>query len=233
MNLARPFTYFVAAPGGVRNTFFCVACNLIPVAGQVALLGYRAGLAEELVRGGPPPTFDFGRFGDYLRRGLGPAVYQLAFAVLVGGLVFGGALLARAGLERAADTRDPYFWLAVVFLTWAAAALGLTILAAGLLWPMELHAQLSRRFAPVEAARFAARFQRRVWGQSLLALLAFLPLCGLLNLLGLLCLVVGLYGTVVIQFMAQQHVLTQLYHLFLADGGEPIRGPDDAAGYDD
>ncbi len=223
----QPFTFFVGAAGGFTNLLACAACNLIPVAGQIALLGYRAELADELSRGsGRPPAFGFGRFADYIRRGVWPAVYQLAFGLVVGGLVVVGAVLASVGLEQAARTADPYLWAAAVALAWVAGVLMLATAAAGLLWPMELHAQLSGRFAPRAAAGFAARFQGRVWGQALVSLVVFLVGSSLLNVIGLLACGVGIGLTIVVQFMAQQHLMTQLYRLYLDAGGEPIRGPD-------
>ena len=229
MDYLKPFTFFVTAAGGFMNLLFCAVCNLIPVAGQIALLGYRAELADELSRGGGrPPAFAFSRFADYIRRGAWPAIYQLAFGIVSGGLVIGGAALASVGLETAARSSDPYPWAAAVLLAWVAGVLVLATAAAGLLWPMELHAQLSGRFAPAEAARFAARFQGRVWGQALVSLVVFLAGCSLLNAIGLLACGVGICLTAVVQFMAQQHLMTQLYRLYLDAGGEPIRGPDDA-----
>ena len=223
MDYVKPFTYFAGATGGFVNLLFCAVCNLIPVLGPIVLLGYRAEVAEELVRDRRlrrHPEFDFGRFGDYLSRGVWPFVYQLGFGLLLGVVLLAGiavaALFGPLGLLAGVLVLVPVVLGAPVFL-----------------WPMELHAQLSGRFAPVEAFGFASRFAGRMWGLTLVSLITFLAGSVVVGVLGLLACGVGLYLSAVVQLMAQQHLMTQLYRLYLADGGDLIDGPDDDDEYDD
>lgn len=223
MDYVKPFTYFVAGRNGLGNLVQCAVCVLIPVVGPIVLLGYRAEVADELVRSRRMtrhPDFEFGRFGDYLSRGVWPFVYQLVVVLLLAGLLFGCVLV---GIAVGAAVREPLLGLAAGLLL----AVPVLVGTPALVWPLELHAQLSGRFAPVEAFGFAARFLGRVWGQLLVSLLLFGVASFVLNLAGFLMLIVGIYLTTVIQFMAQQHLMTQLYVLYLDDGGEPIAGPDD------
>jgi hypothetical protein len=166
------------------------------------------------------PSFDFGRFGDYLQRGVWPFVYQLLVSVLMGVLILGCVL---AGAAAGGVTQEPLIGLAAGALLAMPVGLG----TPAVLWPMELHAQLSSRFAPIEAFGFATRFLGRVWGQLLVSVVVFYVCSFFLGLGGFACLLIGIYPAVVIQFMAQQHLMTQLYVLYLDDGGDPIPGPDD------
>jgi hypothetical protein len=223
MNYVQPFTYFLNARGGFGNGLLCAVCNFIPVVGPVVLLGYRAEVADELVRDRRlrrHPVFDFNRFGDYLSRGVWPFVYQLLMVIAAGGL---GLAAVMAGVLAAGVADLPPVGLAVGVLLIVLVVLGLP----AVLWPMELHAQLTGRFAPVEAAGFAYRFLGRVWGQVLVSLLAFTAGSLVVVVCGLLVCFVGVYLAAVVQMMAQQHLMTQLYLLYLDDGGDPIDELDD------
>ena len=230
MEYVKPFTYFVGATGGFVNLLLCGICNLIPVVGNIVLLGYRAEVSEELLRDKRTrrhPEFDFGRFGDYLSRGVWPYVYNLIIGLTAVGVVIGGLALVGVALAGAGPPKDPTLVVVAFAIGYLVIITTMLLLVAFVLWPMELHAQITRRFAPVEAFGFAVRFQRKVWGQTLVSLIVFVVLSSVLNLLGLLACYVGLFLTMVLQFMAQQHLMTQLYRLYLDEGGDPLQGPDD------
>ena len=230
MDYLKPFTFFAGATGGFGNLLLCAVCNLIPVVGPIVLMGYRAEVADELVRDRRlrrHPAFDFNRFGDYLARGVWPWVYQLLLVVAAGVVVVAGVVAVGLAVGAVGPPDDPAVLVGGVLAGYLVVGGGLTVSAALVLWPMELHAQLSQRFAPVEAFGFAYRFQRRVWGQTLVALAVFLLGSSLLAVCGLLLCGVGVLLSAVVQFMAQQHLMTQLYRAYLLDGGEPVAGPDD------
>lgn len=230
MDYVKPFTYFVGATGGFTNLLLCGVCNFIPIVGPITLLGYRAEVAEELVRDRQMrrhPAFDFSRFGDYLSRGVWPFLYQLLVGVVAFACIIGGVILVGLLLSANAPKGNPEMIALLVVAGYLLVILLMVLVSAFVLWPMELHAQISRRFAPVEAFGFATRFQGKLWGQTLVSLIVFLFGSTLLSILGLLACYFGLFFAIVVQFMAQQHLMTQLYQLYLDAGGDPIPTPEE------
>src|SRR5580658_5655365 len=97
MNFMQAFRYVLDRPGGLMNLVLITVSQLIPVVGPIVLLGYRAEVSvalehdPELRR---HPKFDFGRFVEYLTRGVWPFLISLILSlpivpVLIGALVIG------------------------------------------------------------------------------------------------------------------------------------------------
>lgn len=234
MEYVKPFTYFVGATGGFTNWLLCGVVNLIPVVGQIVLLGYRAEVAEELIRDPAlrrHPKFDFNLFGDYLSRGVWPFLYQLVIGLGVGALLGVGFLLIGVAMATLGKKATPEVVALLFALGYLVVIVLMTLTTTLILWPMELHAQLSRRFVPVEAFGFASRFQRVMWGQMLTSVIVFLLFSAPIAVLGLLACYFGYFWAIVVMFMAQQHIMSQLYRLYLDAGGDPIPTPEDE--YDD
>jgi len=225
----KPFTFFVnKKPGGWKNLLLTTVCVLIPIVGTIVLLGYRAEMAEDLNKDPEQenyPDFSFDRFVDYLQRGLWPFLVQLIVS-----LAFGGLMMIPFGIAVAIaiSANEP----ALMLLGYALMP-PLIVLMMMVLMPMELHAQLTNRFAFGQEFRFMVRFLGKVWGQALLAVLAYWFFGMLLVLCGYLALCVGVYFAAALLTMAQQHYAAQLYRLYLEEGGEPIGGPSDQAELDD
>ncbi|MFO0847875.1 MAG: hypothetical protein U0871_04830 [Gemmataceae bacterium] len=222
----RPFTYFAGKPKtGLTNLLLASACGLIPVVGPVALLGYRAEVADDLDRDPDllaHPDFHFARIGPYLERGIWPFLYQL--------LVMGLALVGIAGAvfvgwQASGARRELADQLLVGTAAGVAVFVPVAVVCLAVLWPLELHAQLSGRFDPVAAVGFTVRFLAAVWGQVLVTVGLFMLAGTLLMLLGILALGVGLVPVNAILGMAQQHLVAQLYRLYLEDGGVPVPRP--------
>jgi hypothetical protein len=196
-------------------------CVLIPVIGPIVLLGYRAEMAEDLDR--DPrleeyPNFDFNRFIDYLTRGIWPFLMQLIVGVGSMALML---VVAVAGFVAYKATDEPVVGFSVGGLLFIPVML-LSILV---LWPMELHTQLSGKFEFGQALSFMSRMLGRVWGQAILAALALWFLGSVVVLLGYAACFVGVYPAMVIVGMAEQHLIGQLYRLYLDEGGVPIGVP--------
>lgn len=229
MKYFKPFTYVIdKKPGGWTNLLLVTVCVLIPILGAIILLGYRAEVAEDLNKDPDQetyPDFTFDRFTEYLQRGLWPFVVQLIVSVS-----FAALMIIPIGVAVAvAIAQDqPLIMFAGYLLVIPLSALQFLVLM-----PMELHAQLTNRFAFGQECRFMVRFLGKVWGQALLAILAFWFFGTLLMLCGMLLCFVGIYPAAGILTMAQQHYAAQLYRLYLEEGGEPIGGPSDQMEYDD
>ena len=61
-------------PSWITNSFLTGVCGMIPIVGLIVIWGYTYENAAILHRstGQQQWPFDFGRFGDYLKRGVGP-----------------------------------------------------------------------------------------------------------------------------------------------------------------
>jgi hypothetical protein len=221
MQYVKPFTYFASKkPNGLMNLLYGSVCVLIPVVGPIVLLGYRAEMAEDLDKDPKLqdyPDFDFNRFIDYLTRGIWPFLMQLI--VSAGAMVL-VALVVVVGIAVAVAVQEPLIGVAVGGIL----LIPVILVSVMVLWPLELHTQLSGRFEFGRAFAFMTRLLRRVWGQVLLAALALWFLGSLLILLGYAACLVGVYPAMVILGMAEQHFIGQIYRLYLDEGGEPIAG---------
>jgi hypothetical protein len=221
MRYIKAFTYFVSKkPGGLTNLLLAAVCVLIPVVGVIVLLGYRAEIAEDLDK--DPrlenyPDFDFNRFIDYLSRGIWPFLMQL---IVGAGTMVLVMLAVAAGFLAYSATNEPVVGFAVGGLLF----LPISLLSMMVLWPLELHTQITAKFEFGRAFSFMTRMLKRVWGQALLAALVYFVLAPFVVLLGYAACFVGVYPAAVILNMAQQHLVGQLYRLYLDEGGEPIGG---------
>jgi hypothetical protein len=222
MQYIKPFTYFVSKkPGGWTNLLYGAVCVLIPIVGPIVLLGYRAEIAEDLDRDPKLeeyPNFDFNRFVDYLSRGIWPFLMQL---IVTAGVMVLMVLVVVIGVVAYSATQEPVVGFAVGGVLF----LPVMLLSMLVLWPLELHTQLSGKFEFGRAFAFMTGMLKRVWGQALLVALAYWFLGTLVALLGYAAFCVGIYAALVILGMAQQHFVAQLYRLYLDEGGEPINGP--------
>ena len=224
MQYLQPFLYFARKPKtGFTNVLVGCLCPLIPIMGEMVLLGYRGEVSDELERDPDRkdhPDFTLDRLVPYLQRGVWPYLARLLFAAVCVPPILALACIAGFGVHEIAA--EPVLGLAVgAFVFLALVTLSLTIL-----WPMEYHAQVTRQFAPLAELRFALRFARLCWFPTFVAVLMFTMFSGVLNLIGLALCYVGAYPAFVIQQMAEQHLMTQLYMLYLEEGGEPLVRPE-------
>ena len=224
MQYLQPFLYFVKKPKtGFTNLLIGCLAPLIPIAGEMVLLGYRAEVSEELERDPDLkdyPDLSLDKLAAYLQRGMWPFLARLVFVLVVIWPIL--ALAGGAGFGLNYLTGEPLVGFGVGALVfYALMLLGMTIL-----WPMEYHAQVTKTFAPVKELAFAFRFARVCWFSTLSAVFVFNILSGILSFIGFLLFYIGLYPAYVIQQMAEQHLMTQLYLHYLDEGGEPIPRPD-------
>ncbi len=224
MQYLQPFLYFVRKPKtGYKNVLLGCLCPLIPVAGEMVLLGYRAEISEELERDPDlkdHPDFDLDRLMPYLQRGVWPFLARLVFTLVT--LPIFGVLAVLAGFAAFGLAGEEILAFGVGYAVFFA----LYILAATFLWPMEYHAQVTRKFALLEELKFAIRFARVCWFTTFVSVLMFTMFSSVVMFLGLLLCYIGMYPAAVIVNMAEQHMLTQLYKHYLEEGGEPLVRPE-------
>lgn len=217
MRYGLALSYVTSRTGGFTNLLIITLCNLIPVVGPIATLGYRAEVSQALLRDRQRrrhPKFDFDRFGKYLNRGVWAFLQSLLL-----GVILAGCVLVSAVVGFAVATIQAEAGMIVGFIGYAGSILAVTALAA----PMQFHAELSNKFDFLGSLKFAWSAWSTVGLQMFLTWLVFIPISFLVAIAGLLLCFVGIYPASVLLQMASQHLMVQLYDEYLDRGGQPIR----------
>lgn len=228
MRYMEAFQYIFAHPEWVTNVLLAAVCALIPVIGGILVTGYAYEILESLHRfpGQLYPKFDFGRFSQYLMRGVWPFLVSLVIGLVVMLPMMCILFIPFFAIMAAAGGGDKD-------AAGAAAGLGMCCMY-GLIFllsfamqivmmPFILRAGLAQDFGEGFKFNWAMDFLRKMWPQATLVVLfltavsifVFAPLSAITCLL-------GAYPALAILVMAQAHLLHQLYANFLAQGGEPI-----------
>jgi hypothetical protein len=233
----RSYTYIFDNPDWLPTALIlaliwlvAVIAALIPGLGlivQLFLLGYQFEVVDLLLKtqGRQYPAFDFGRFGDYLGRGLWPfLVYLVSTFVLAIGLVvvfFVGFVLI--AVVAAAIGEDAGAVLASVFVFVGIAGMFVAIFV-GMFYvtAMVLRSGLSQDFAAGFDFAWVHDFVRRMWVELLLAGLFLWITTLILELLGLMVFCIGILFALALVTLAFAHILYQLYAVYLARGGMPV-----------
>lgn len=224
MQYLQPFLYYVKKPKtGFTNVLIGCLAPLIPIAGEMVLLGYRAEVSEELERDPDlkeHPDFSLDKLAAYLQRGVWPYLSRLISYLVL--LTLGAIVSVLVGIGLYQAVPEPLLCIGAGYLTYFVCF----ILSNTLVWPMEYHAQITRKFAPLDDFKFALRFAGVCWLSTLVAVLMHTMFGFVALFLGMLLLWIGIYPAIVIVQMAEQHLMTQLYLHYLDEGGEPISRPE-------
>lgn len=219
MQFGLAFGYFINRTGGFTNVLLLTLCQLIPVVGPIAMMGYRAEVAVSLLDDPElrrHSRFDFNRFGDYLTRGVWPFLIALVLSVPFV-LVIWGVMIVSAVIGGVANNNPGAGFLIAIPL-FVAGLIVMTVLSV----PMTFHAELVNKFDFMGGLQFATRFWSLVGVSAIVTALLFIPLALGISIVGLLCCIIGIYPASTVVQMASQHLLVQLYQKYLERGGEPI-----------
>lgn len=218
MHYELAFKYFVSRPGGWNNLLLVGLSSLIPVVGNIVLLGYMAEVAERLIRDPKMleyPDFSFDRFMDYLKRGIWPFLLQFLIGTIFGFIIaFVGGI--PFGIAAALDLTI----LGIIVLAFV--QLISLIVVALIVWPGTLHAQLVAKLDVDGLKAFVPTFWKKLGFKAYLSLLVFWLIAVGITLLGLLLCVIGVIPASALVHMAAQHLMVQHYRLYLDAGGTPI-----------
>jgi hypothetical protein len=223
----RMYSYIFDNPNRIMNLLLGAVCNLIPVVGPVVLLGYQYEVVLGLLasRGSRYPDFDFNRFADYLLRGLWPFLIQLIASILLFPVYFifiGIPVMILIGLAGAAGDDGGPVILFVGLPLLLLFVIPLCILPTILFLPLMLRAGLALDFAEGFNMGWAVDFLKKIWFELILAML-FLAFTGaVLGILGLLACYIGLFVVMPIVFLAQAHLLYQIYQIAVTRGTPPV-----------
>ena len=98
----------------------------------------------------------------------------------------------------------------------------ISILPAMILIPMQLRAGLRMDFGVAFNFGWVLDFVKKTWLEMFLSLLFLSFTAMILAVLGIIACYVGLFVVMPLVFLAQAHLLYELYLLFLSRGGEPV-----------
>lgn len=204
--------------------------TMIPGVGiilQLLFIGYQFMIVDSLLatQGSHYPTFDFGRLGDYLSRGLWPFLVSLVatfvlLPVLYIGLLAGG--LAIGGLSSVAGDDLGHVLGLVLGGLFMLAFIALMFAVAFYFFAMQLRSGLAQDFGSAFQFAWLNDFVRRMWVDMVIVALFMIVSVLLLEVIGLLAFCVGIFFVLPLVAMAQAHFLYQLYSIYLSRGGTPI-----------
>lgn len=223
----RAYNYIFEHPEWTTVLLWGALLALIPVVGPLVLFGYVFVVIDALLESGGTryPVLDLNRFVDYLVRGLWPFLASLVVVVLLIPIylvawmviMLGMMIAHQAGGEDAAGAAM-LILMPIMFLIEIVLILGLNIVTL----PLVLRAGLAQDFA--EAFRFdwIKDFVRKMWLDTLLAMLFMTVTSMALVLVGYLACCIGVLFVQPIVMLAYAHILYQLYAIYLTRGGQPV-----------
>ena len=194
-------------------------CILIPVVGQMVMLGYlfRRHVGERA--GIPAADFDFTHFGEHLKAGLWPTVCSLVASLFMIPLI----MIAMVPMFLApilAPENEVIIAVAIllgVFLYMATILITVILIA-----PIQLRSGMMMDFKAGFSKTFAFDFLKKVGGSLFLWWLVLTVLVVPLAMVGYLALFVGVYVVITWSQVTMMHLLFQHYDLYLSRGGTPI-----------
>lgn len=220
MDYMRMITYVFENPNWFMNLLLAALCSLIPIIGGLVVQGYHYEAAIWLISDGGRryPDFDFGRFGDYLMRGLWPflvgLVCGLAIALVAMAIIFIPAAIVHAVAgEDAAAAVSGLMMLGIAIISPVIALF---------LQPMLFRAALTLDFAQAFQFDWVKDFVAKVWLEMLLGFLFLYVASTILVFLGVLACCVGILFVGPIVLLAHANLLFQVYSIYLSRGGTPV-----------
>lgn len=228
----RMYSYVFENPNWATNILFGALCCLIPVIGPLLMLGYQFEVIEGLLysRGRRYPNFDFNRFADYLLRGLWPFLVQLITSLVlvpVMMIFIFVPMMCMFGIAGLAGEDGAGIVLLIGYPLWMVFIVLVSILPVMCYLPMMLRAGLAQDLGEGFSFNWAMDFFKRTWLEMLLGLLFWVISVIVLEIVGLMVFCVGILAVLPLMFLAQAHLMYQLYLLYLTRGGSasPMKPP--------
>lgn len=214
-------------PSWLTQTSMIGLCFLIPVVGPIAVMGYAFESAAYLHKTNREgfPDFDFGRFGPYLARGLGPFLISLTFLLVTGPLWFVENIVYFAVMSLVVSMDIPYLPLA-----FSLGLQGLFFLVNTIVYVFQtalmirggLSGEMSESFRFSFCGEFAKRagmdaFFAQVYLGFLTTILVIFALVPFWTLWLTILPAIGIY------FLSYSWLCCQLYRSYLTEKGEPFK----------
>lgn len=210
----------------MTNLFFAFIFQLIPILGQIALLGWHAEIMHRLRRGDekPVPKLDFGDMMHYFSKGvpafIGALIIGLPFGMIMGVVMGVGGVVAGA-VTAAMRIRGPEVIFAIYGLGFVA------FLFISPLMAIASNAVVTRAEYTEDGSKALEfgklwDYAQKTWGLSIMGWIGTQFFGSFIVMAGLLICFVGLYPAVVAITLARVHMRWQIYEVYLSRGGEPI-----------
>jgi hypothetical protein len=227
MQYVEAYQFVFQSPNWLANLLLVLVAAMIPMIGNIIVIGYFTFVVQSLhFRVNLPyPDFDFNRFSDYLTRGIWPFLVTLVVSVVMVPLflamMFGIPLVL--GLIGSAAGPEAATILAIIgaVVAWVVIMVGSFILNL-IITAMILRAAWSEDFMEGLNVTAAWDFAQKMWLEFILEQLFMMVTAPIIALCGLLLLCVGYFLAIGLILFAQFHFLAQLYTIYLARGGIPI-----------
>lgn len=211
-------------PGWLGNSFLSGICGIIPIVGMIVLWGYSYENAVTLHRTGGVHhvPFDFNRFGDYLKRGVGPFLVWLVFYVItqvfsVGFQAAGGIVAAAAGDNDAGAAAG-----GMLILFASLMIIPLSIAIALIQTPMMLRGGMTGDIGQAFNFNWALDFLKRCWLEMIVVWLVTALVSIPAAIISVLTCCIGIIPMIGLFALVNSWFSFQLYRVYLSKGGEPI-----------
>jgi hypothetical protein len=218
MDIGRTFSYVTEDERWVTKVLIGGLVGIIPIVGQLAVMGYMFKVAQNVARGSERPLPEWGEFGDLIMRGLYGLVISLVYFIpyIVLAILFS---CVTGGLGAAAENSDSagslVGGLACLFVPLMLIfAIGGAILAWGGYARYIATGQLSEAFKFGEVVALI-RNNINLW----LMMLVVGLLSGVVASLGIIACGVGVLFTSFYAYLMQGHALGQVVAQIYPSGG--------------
>lgn len=228
LDFARAYKYVFSSQKWHLNIVFGALGLIVPIVGQIVLVGYLYEQMEAWHRRKDDSTYrDFEASSDaltrYLTRGCWPFLVQFLFLQApMTALSLGFSVYVTGRLAMQANKPPDVLWMAYAYWFFYAILFVLVALASLIVVPMQLRAGLARDFKSAFSLAFVGDFIRRTFATMLIMFVVQLIMSVLLALGGLVLCCVGMAFTGAWGTFAQYHLYYQLYETYLERGGMPI-----------
>ncbi|MEI6674315.1 MAG: DUF4013 domain-containing protein [Verrucomicrobiota bacterium] len=229
MNYQASISDFFKSPQWGMNMLLGSVAALIPAVGPIVVSGWVISvLWTQRPESGDParfPAFDFQFFAKYLERGLWPFLVNLVASLALMPVM----LLLMFGVMSGVGVFAPHAPRA------AMGALGVALIGGGVILyvvallvfylftlPLTLRATLTQGFAQAFSLHFVKGFLSLIWLEALVVWMFLFGLGIVMMIIAICTCYIGLFPSLVIVTFALNHLLKQLYQLYVDRGGEPI-----------
>lgn len=194
-------------------------CMLIPIVGQMVIIGYLFRRYAGERAGIPAADFDFAHFGEHLKAGLWPMVCSLVASLVVVPVIMLAMVPMFLGPILAPENE---VIIAISILLGVLLYTATLLIAVILITPIQLRSGLMMDFKAGFSKTFIFDFLRKVGGSLFLWWILLTIIVVPLALIGYLALFVGVYVVMAWSQAAMMHLLFQHYDLYLSRGGKAI-----------
>ncbi|HLW65266.1 MAG TPA: DUF4013 domain-containing protein [Gemmataceae bacterium] len=229
MNYMRGFQFIRDREKWLTNVLLGAVCLLIPVVGQIVFVGYLFDVIEALHKDPEHknyPDFDFGRFSDYLGRGIWPWLAEFLFGLIIAiplMIIFMVIMVGAMALSKG----EPWgILIAYAFLFLV--GVPLSIFLGVVVWGPEFQAGMTRQFQLGPMIDFGKRFFRLMKKEMFVSALVLVGATFVAMILVVVTCYVAAFFVGPVFMYAKHHWLFQMYELYLQRGGTPITSSEPA-----